>query len=75
MALRAAKANEYAAQPMWGKRFGAVGMGLRPTSNHEKPLWGRTSALRPVFWLARNLTSAGKNGDLVAGVRPPRSFT
>ena len=30
----------------------------------------RASALRPAFWPARNFTSAGNTGDLVAGFRP-----
>ncbi len=75
MTLRAGMSNEDAMQPMWGQRFGPVQMDLRPTSNHEKPLWGRASALRLAFGPARNFTSADYTGDLVASVRPPRSFT
>ncbi len=36
---------------------------------------GRPSGLRPGFRPARNFTSAGIAGDLVAGVHPPLSFT
>jgi hypothetical protein len=61
-------------KPFVGQAFGPVGMTLRATSNHEKPLWGSPSGLPPAFRPARNFTSAGSTGDLVAGVRPPRGF-
>jgi hypothetical protein len=48
--------------------FGAVQIDPRSTSNHEKPLWGSPSGLPPAFRPARNFTSAGSAGDLVASV-------
>jgi hypothetical protein len=48
-------------QPLWGQRFGAVWMGLRPTRNYEKPFdppaissWGSPSGLPPGFRPARS---------------------
>ncbi len=52
MALRAAKGDEDATQPVWGG----------------------PSGLQPGFRPARNFTSAGSAGDLVAGVLTNRVF-
>jgi hypothetical protein len=70
--------------PVWGRASA-----LRSTSNHEKSFdppaissWGSPSGLRPGFRPARNFTSDGSVGDLVAGLtrtafsteRPPSLF-
>ncbi len=39
-----------------------------------QPVWGRPSGLPPGFRPARNFTSAGSAGDLVAGVLTNRVF-
>jgi hypothetical protein len=45
-----------------------------PASNHKKTLCGWASALPPAFRPARNFTSAGSAGDLVAGPHTNRVF-
>ncbi len=66
----AAKADEDAAQGMWGQRFGAVQMDL-PTKN----LVGQAPrpAAEPQLG-AERYVSAGSAGDLVAGVLTNRVF-
>jgi hypothetical protein len=52
-------------------------MALRAAKGDEDTahlLWGQGFALPPSFRSARNFTSAGSTGDLVAGDSPTRVF-
>jgi hypothetical protein len=75
----AAKANESAAHPTWGQRFGAASMGMRPTSNHENPSEDRHPIVGQAFGPAAGLPPGaelyarpGSACDLAAGVRTNR---